>query len=69
MKVLGVIPARFQSSRMPGKSIADILGKQMTWWVYQQVIKSPGFSDIVIATDDERSISLVMPEGLAHKPN
>ena len=56
MKVLGVIPARFQSSRMPGKPIADILGRPMIWWVYQQVIKNPGFSDVVVATDDERIV-------------
>ena len=54
MEILGVIPARYQSSRMPGKPIADILGKPMIWWVYQQVIKNDKFSDVVIATDDER---------------
>ena len=53
-KILGVIPARYQSSRMPGKPIADILGKPMIWWVYQQVKKNTKFTDVVIATDDER---------------
>ena len=56
MKIIGVIPARYQSSRMPGKPIADILGKPMIWWVYQQVKKSPLFSEIVVATDDERIV-------------
>ncbi|MDO4317092.1 MAG: 3-deoxy-manno-octulosonate cytidylyltransferase [Lachnospiraceae bacterium] len=54
MNIIGVIPARYQSSRMPGKPLADILGKPMIWWVYQQVIKNTGFSDVVVATDDER---------------
>ena len=36
MKVLGVVPARYQSSRLPGKPIVDICGKPMIWWVYQR---------------------------------
>ena len=39
MKVLGVVPARYQSSRLPGKPIVDICGKPMIWWVYQQAKK------------------------------
>lgn len=54
MKVIGVIPARYDSSRMPGKPIKDILGKPMIWWVYQQVIKNKKLSEVVVATDDER---------------
>ena len=56
MKVLGVIPARFASSRMPGKPLADILGKPMIWWVYQQAIRNKEFSDVIVATDDDRII-------------
>lgn len=54
MKVLGVIPARYASNRMPGKPIADICGKPMIWWVYQSAIKSNLLDEIVIATDDLR---------------
>lgn len=54
MKIIGVIPARFASSRMPGKPIADICGKPMIWWVYQQVKKNSDFSEVVVAVDDER---------------
>lgn len=57
MKVIGVIPARFQSGRMPGKPIVDILGKPMIWWVYQQVMKNKRFSDVVVAADDDRIIA------------
>lgn len=54
MKVVGVIPARYQSSRLPGKPIVDICGKPMIWWVYQQVITSGYFDEVVVAIDDER---------------
>ena len=37
MKVVGVIPARYGSTRLPGKPLADIHGKPMIWWVYQRV--------------------------------
>lgn len=54
MKVIGVIPARYASSRFPGKPLADICGKPMIWWVYNQVTQVKEFSDVYIATDDER---------------
>jgi 3-deoxy-manno-octulosonate cytidylyltransferase (CMP-KDO synthetase) len=54
MKILGVIPARYQSSRMPGKPLADIYGKPMIWWVYQQAKKAENIFDVIVATDDER---------------
>ena len=54
MKILGVIPARYASSRMPGKPIADLLGKPMIWWVYREAKKCPDLSGVVIATDDDR---------------
>ena len=54
MKTVAVIPARYKSSRMPGKPIADILGKPMIWWVYQQAIKFDRFDKVIVATDDER---------------
>lgn len=54
MKIVAVIPARYQSSRMPGKPLADILGKPMIWWVYQEAKRCPALAEVVIATDDER---------------
>lgn len=54
MKVLGVVPARYQSSRLPGKPIVDICGKPMIWWVYQQALKVKEFDKVIVATDDER---------------
>lgn len=54
MKVIGVIPARYQSSRLPGKPLADICGKPMIWWVFQQAKKVRGLDGVYVATDDER---------------
>ena len=54
MKVIGVIPARYKSSRFPGKPLAEICDKPMIWWVYQQASKVKLIDELYIATDDER---------------
>lgn len=54
MKILGIIPARYQSSRFEGKPLADICGKPMIWWVYNQCKKVKEFTEVYVATDDER---------------
>lgn len=54
MKIVGVIPARYKSSRFPGKPLSDIHGKPMMWWVYQAAKKVSKFSEVYIATDDAR---------------
>lgn len=54
MKIIGIIPARYMSSRFQGKPLADINGKPMIWWVYKQVEKVKQLSEIYVATDDER---------------
>ena len=59
MKILGVIPARYQSTRFPGKPLAMINGKTMIRRVYEQALKSSGLTDVVIATDDQRIFSEV----------
>ena len=48
-----VIPARYNSSRLPGKPLADICGKPMIQHVYEQALKS-GAAQVIIATDDDR---------------
>lgn len=53
-RVLGVIPARFNSERFPGKVIARIGDKPMIQWVYEAAKKSTVLDHLVIATDDER---------------
>lgn len=54
MGIIGVIPARYHSSRFPGKPIADICGKPMIKWVYNQASQVAGIEQIYVATDDER---------------
>ncbi len=58
MKIIGVIPARYASTRFPGKPLADICGKPMIWWVYEQVKKVKELSEIYVATDDERIVDV-----------
>lgn len=64
MKTIAVIPARYQSSRMPGKPLADILGKPMIWWVYQEAKRCTALADVVIATDDARIVDACAQYGM-----
>ena len=50
----GIIPARYQSHRFPGKPLADILGKPMFHWVYRRAISCPRLKKVWLATDDAR---------------
>ncbi len=54
MKIIAVIPARYASTRMPGKPLADVLGKPMIWWVYRAAKACAKLDDVLIATDDAR---------------
>jgi len=54
MKHYAFIPARYQSSRFPGKPLAMISGKPMIQRVYERAIACPQLSDVYVATDDER---------------
>ncbi len=54
MKVIGIIPARWQSTRFEGKILADIAGKPMIQHVWERVKQSKLLDDVMIACDDER---------------
>lgn len=54
MKIIGVIPARYKSSRFPGKPLVNICGKPMIYWVYRQAMKVKEFDEVYVATDDVR---------------
>tara|TARA_B100002003_G_C14114477_1_gene536088 strand:+ start:111 stop:842 length:732 start_codon:yes stop_codon:yes gene_type:complete len=54
MKVIGIIPARYSSSRFPGKPLAKIAGKSIIRRVYDQAKKCKALSALYVATDDER---------------
>jgi len=54
MKILGIIPARYASTRFPGKPLVDIAGKSMIQRVYEQAKKCAQLSEVIAATDDDR---------------
>jgi 3-deoxy-manno-octulosonate cytidylyltransferase (CMP-KDO synthetase) len=62
MKFLGVIPARYSSTRFPGKPLELINGKSMIEWVYKRTIKSD-LDKVIVATDDERIYNEVISFG------
>lgn len=53
MKIVGVIPARYKSSRFPGKPLADICGKTMIQRVYEESSKVKYFDQVIVATESE----------------
>jgi len=54
MNILGVIPARYQSNRFPGKPLIDIAGESMISRVYHQACKSKKLHEVIVATDSEK---------------
>jgi 3-deoxy-manno-octulosonate cytidylyltransferase (CMP-KDO synthetase) len=54
MKIIALIPARYDSSRFPGKALALIMGKPLIQWVYEQALQVPDLDGVWVATDDER---------------
>ncbi len=63
MKVICVIPARYASTRLPGKPLADINGKPMIQRVYEQACKATTPTEVVAAVDDERVLQAVQAFG------
>lgn len=58
MQVVGIIASRYGSTRLPAKALADICGKPMLWWVYQQAIQAKNLDKVLVATDDARITSV-----------
>ncbi|HEY6951303.1 MAG TPA: 3-deoxy-manno-octulosonate cytidylyltransferase [Bacteroidota bacterium] len=58
-RVIGVIPARYASQRLPAKPLLDLLGKPMVQRVYEQAAKAKLLSRVIVATDDERIARVV----------
>ena len=63
MKVYGVIPSRFGSSRFPGKPLAMLAGKPLVAWVVEAVKKARSLDEVLVATDDERIVKAVEQYG------
>ena len=63
MKAIGVIPARYASTRLPGKPLVDIEGKPMIVRVYERAKLAETLDDVLVATDDERIARAVEEHG------
>lgn len=59
MSTIGIIPARYASSRFPGKPLAEILGKPMIQWVYERACLAKLLTKVIVATDDQRIFDAV----------
>jgi 3-deoxy-manno-octulosonate cytidylyltransferase (CMP-KDO synthetase) len=62
-KVIIVIPARYASTRLPGKPLLDIRGKPMIQWVYERAKQVQNAHAVIVATDDERILKAVQAFG------
>jgi len=63
MNILGIIPARYASTRFPGKPLVDIAGKSMIQRVYEQAKKCVSLTEVIVATDDYRIFEHVIAFG------
>lgn len=63
MKIIGIIPSRYGSSRFPGKPIHPLCGKPLVAWVVEAVKKAKTLDDVIVATDDDRIVAAVEAHG------
>lgn len=63
MKILGIIPARYDSSRFPGKPLVQIGNRSMIQRVYDQARKASLLNDVIVATDDKRIVEHLQLSG------
>ena len=62
-QVVAIIPARYASSRFPGKALVDIAGKPMIQWVYERTCQASGVDCVLVATDDAQIFQVVQGFG------
>ncbi|RPJ59934.1 MAG: 3-deoxy-manno-octulosonate cytidylyltransferase [Acidobacteria bacterium] len=63
MRFVGVVPARFASTRLPGKPLLQIAGKPLIQWVYEAASRASCLEQVIVATDDERIYRTVLDFG------
>ena len=63
MQILGIIPARYGSTRLPGKPLVEINGKTMVQRVYEQAVRSQLLNKVIVATDNDKIYSHVLGFG------
>lgn len=63
MRIIGIIPARYASTRFPAKPLADIAGQTMIEWVYTQARKSQKLDQVIVATDNQKIFDHVKSKG------
>jgi 3-deoxy-manno-octulosonate cytidylyltransferase (CMP-KDO synthetase) len=63
LAIVAIIPARFASTRLPGKPLSEIHGKPMVWHVYERARQARHVDRVVVATDDDRIVRAVVERG------
>ena len=63
MKIIGIIPARLKSTRFPEKVIANLSGKPLIQWTYEQAKQSRYLEDLIVAADDPKIVDIVQDFG------
>jgi len=64
MRVVGVIPSRWASTRLPGKSLIPLCGKPLVQWVVERARQATRLDELIVATDDERIRAVIAPMGI-----
>ena len=64
MGVIGVIPARWGSTRLPGKILVEIAGKPLICWVVENACRATKLDEVIVATDDQRIADVVQKLGV-----
>ncbi|HEX9365394.1 MAG TPA: NTP transferase domain-containing protein, partial [Vicinamibacterales bacterium] len=63
VSAIAIIPARYQSTRLPGKALADIAGRPMIEHVYRRAAAAASVTRVIVATDDRRILDAVQRFG------
>lgn len=61
---VAIIPARFASTRLPGKALIEIAGKPMVCWVAERALAARNVDRVIVATDSEEIVNAVRPRGI-----